>query len=63
MQLLWENFSDQRHFEKTYTKTTLRKNCNFRGKIFRTEGNFKKQIQNKHEENIAIFENVEFEEM
>ena len=31
--------------------------------FFQTEGNLKKQIQNKHEENIAIFENMEFEEM
>ena len=56
-------FSDQRQFEERYTKTKLRKNFNFfgkmfkcklRGKIFQDEGNLKKHIQKTHVEKMQL---------
>ena len=65
LQFLWENLSNQRQFEETYTKKHMwwRKNCNFcgkilkcnlRGKIFQAEGNLKKHIQKTHEEKMQL---------
>ena len=54
VQTLWEKFLDQRQFEETYTKTTLRKNCNFCGKIFRTKGNLKKHIQKNMKKKVQL---------